>query len=64
MGYEAPFSGEDLSAILARMNQDPASDLSKFISKPRAELIVSHRPYEAVEQLLDLRGFSLKEPIL
>ncbi len=40
--------------------QDSAETLSKFISKPKAELIAAHRPYEEVEQLLDLKGFNLK----
>ena len=34
--------------------------LSKCISRPRAEAIAANRPIEAVEQLLDLKGFSIK----
>ena len=60
MGYSAPFSSDDLEAALDRINTEPSEVLSKFISKPKAELIVNHRPFEVAEQLLDLKGFNLK----
>ena len=60
MGYKAPFSSEDLETVLDRINNEPVEVISKFISKPKAELIVNHRPFEVAEQLLDLKGFNLK----
>ena len=60
IGYQAPYSSADCKVILHRINTEPLESISKYISKPKAELIANHRPFEAVEQLLDLKGFSLK----
>jgi len=60
IGYQAPYSSEDCKVILHRINTEPLETITKYISKPRAELIANHRPFEAVEQLLDLKGFNLK----
>ena len=60
IGYSAPYSSADCQVILHRINTEPLETISKYISKPKAELIANHRPFEAVEQLLDLKGFNLK----
>ena len=60
MDYKAPYSDTDLVEVLSMINTKPTAVISKYISKPKAELIVTNRPFEVVEQLLDLKGFSLK----
>ena len=60
MDYKAPYSDTDLVEVLSMINTKPTAVISRYISKPKAELIVTNRPFEVVEQLLDLKGFSLK----
>ena len=60
MDYKAPYSDTDLVEVLSMINTQPTTIIANYISKPKAELIVTNRPFEVVEQLLDLKGFSLK----
>lgn len=60
LSYSAPYSQEDKEVILNRINSESLEKLSKLISRPKANLIVNHRPFEVPEQLLDLQGFDVK----
>jgi hypothetical protein len=55
MGYEAPLSPDDRKVVLDKLNNLPPEELSRFLSKSRSEVLVSRRPFEVVEQLLDLK---------
>jgi len=55
MGYEAPLSMDDRKLILEKLNHLSSDELSKFLSKPRSEVLISRRPFGVVEELLDIK---------
>ncbi len=64
MGYAAPFTEEEKSKILERVNSLTEEQLSKFIAKKNSRNIIQHKDkfglFTCVEQLLGELSHNLR----